>query len=146
MQGSTLRHAHMPGACTGRSCPRVHKLLRLCARLGKWFLDWACIYFPSSIHKLYRACINIGWERENFCTARKFLEPRARWVCKPNAQCQALKCFCFKHESSNILTHWHLGDLNKILDVIFKPILVIGWVGCLLRNCPQMNAKGRHQW
>ena len=46
---------------------------------------WARTYFPSNIHKLYRACRNIGWAHENFCRARKFLEPHAQWACEPKA-------------------------------------------------------------
>ena len=46
---------------------------------------WACTNFSSSIHKLLRACTNIGWAHENFCRACKFVEPRARLACKLNA-------------------------------------------------------------
>ena len=45
----------------------------------------SCSSFPSSIHKLYRACTNIGWAPESFCRARQFSELCARWACKPNA-------------------------------------------------------------
>ena len=83
LQGSTLRRGHIPGAY--RSCYRAHKFLWLRARLGNWFSVWACTYFPSSIHKLYRACTNSGWACENFCRACKFSEPHAQWACKPNA-------------------------------------------------------------
>ena len=43
LQGSTLRHARVPRAC--RSCPRAHKLLWLCARLGKWFFSLGMYLF-----------------------------------------------------------------------------------------------------
>ena len=76
VQGLTLRHARMPGAC--KSCPRAHKLLWLRVRQGKWCFNLAGLFFPSSIHKLYRACTNIGWAGEHFCRAHKFSEPHAR--------------------------------------------------------------------
>ena len=53
------------------------------------FLVRACTYFPSRIHKLCRACTNIGWACKNVCRARQFSKPSA-WACKPNAWCQAL--------------------------------------------------------
>ena len=40
-----------------------------CGYVPDWASDfpvWACTYFFSSIHKLYRACIDIGWARQNF--------------------------------------------------------------------------------
>ena len=43
VQGSTLRHARMPGAC--RSCLRAHKLLWLRARQGKWFFSLGMYLF-----------------------------------------------------------------------------------------------------
>ena len=56
-----------------------------CGYVPDWASDFsvrACNYFPSSIHKLYKACTNIGLARKKFCRAHKFSEPRA---CKPNA-------------------------------------------------------------
>ena len=81
-QGLTLRCARMPGACW--SCLRAHKLLWLCARQGKWFFSLGMyLYFPSSVHNLYRTCTNIGWAREIFCRACRLSDPRARRACKP---------------------------------------------------------------
>ena len=72
--------------CLGRVdlVPR-HKLLWLRADRASDFSVWACPYFSSSVHKLYTTCKNIGCAHENFCRVRNFLEPRARWACKPNA-------------------------------------------------------------
>ena len=44
-QGSTLRHARMPGAC--RSCLRAHKLFWLHARQGKWFFNLGMYLFSQ---------------------------------------------------------------------------------------------------
>ena len=93
--GNKLRARHwgMP-ACPGH-VDLVPGHLNFCSYVPNWASDfsvWACTYFPSSIHKLYRACTNIGWAHKNFCRTCKFSEPRARRACKPNAlKCQALK-------------------------------------------------------
>ena len=81
--------------CTGldiKACPGHVDLvpghINFCDYVPDWASDfsvWACTYFPSTVHKLYRACTNIGWAHENFCRARKFLKPRARRACKSNA-------------------------------------------------------------
>ena len=88
-QGSTLRRARMPGAC--RSCPGAHKHLRLRARLGKWFFNLGMYLLSQQYTSALQGLYKFFWACENFCRARKLLEPRARWACKPNAWCQALQ-------------------------------------------------------
>ena len=72
-QGSTLRHARAP-----RPVDLVSGHIHFCGYVPDRANDFsvrACSYFPSSVHKLYRACTNIGWAYENFCRAHNFLEP-----------------------------------------------------------------------
>ena len=42
------------------------------------------------------------------------------------------------------LTHWHLRNLNKILNELFKGNLSDWWLSYILRNFPQMNVVGHY--
>ena len=81
-QGLTLRCACMPGTC--RFCPRAHKLLWLCAQLGKWLFTLDSCLFSQQYKSAYRDCTNIGSACEIFFRAHTFLE-HAPWACKTNA-------------------------------------------------------------
>ena len=55
--------------------------LNFCGYVPDWASDfsaWACTYFFSSIYKLYRACTNIGWACQNFCS-HKWPNPKYNW-------------------------------------------------------------------
>ena len=85
--------------------------INYCGYVPDWasdFLIWACTYFPNSIHKLYRACISIGWAHENFSQACKFLKPLARRACKPNAKCQALNSYSNSPSFWDWEHNWHV--------------------------------------
>ena len=56
LQGSTLRCAHMPGAC--RFCPRACWLLCLHAQLGKWFFRQGTSLFS----KQYTSALQGFWK------------------------------------------------------------------------------------
>ena len=58
-------------------CPRAHKLLRLHARLSKWFLSQAMYFFPA-VYISFTGLVHILAGQVNF-------PPIARWACKPNA-------------------------------------------------------------
>ena len=80
------RHSGM-SACPGHA-DLVPGHINFCGYMSDWASDfsvWSCTYFPSSLHKFYRACTNIGWACENFCKAHKFKKKCAQWACKPNA-------------------------------------------------------------
>ena len=49
--------------------------INFCGYVPHWasdFFSQGMYFFPSSIHKLYRACTNIGWAHEHFCRALQF--------------------------------------------------------------------------
>ena len=48
-QGLTLRRGHMPGEC--RYCPRAHKPLWFCVRMGKWFFSLGMHLFSQHFIK-----------------------------------------------------------------------------------------------
>ena len=81
-QGLTLRCAHMPVGHADLVSGHINCCGYVPVR-ASGFSVWACTYFPSSVHNLYRACLNIGWARENFCRACRLSDPRARRSCKP---------------------------------------------------------------
>ena len=131
-QGSTLKPARMPGAC--RSHPRAHKF---CGYVPDWasdFLVRACTYFPSSIHKLYRACTNIGWARDNFCKyvnlSIGLLEANISeiWIKLPNISLKkrhfkmsSTKCWPFSLSLNMLTLIWYCRQYIPALGVNTMP-------------------------
>ena len=44
----------------------------------------------------------------------------------------------------HVLTHWHLRDLIKNLNELFKANISDWWLSYMLRNCPQTNVVGHY--
>ena len=74
------------------------------------------------MHKPYRTCTNIGWAHENFCQARKFLEPRADGHVNQmlNVKPCELQQFCTKvlarlisHLNIKMPSHWYRNSHYK---------------------------------
>ena len=101
------------------------------------FSVWACTYFSSSIHKLYRACTNIGWAHENFSKAHKSLEPHARWACnvKPcDVKRHGWKLITLEHSC------WDNRDMSPGANPLSESMLNI--VNFTLRENLQWNVNG----
>ena len=49
------------------------------------------------------------------------------------------------HAVKQSLTHWPLGNLNKVLKISFVANVINWWLRYLLQNCLQVIAIG-HQW